>query len=224
MCGRFVLHHEIEPLFEALSIEQTRIEIGPRYNIAPTQLVAVVLDGKQEKGRTLDALKWGLVPFWAKDQKMGSRMINARAETVADKPAFRAALRYRRCLIATSGYYEWQKTDDGKVPHYLHRTDNRPFAMAGLWEEWTSPEEEIVRSCTIITTEANAFAKQIHHRMPVILDEVGQSAWLDDSLESPAEITSTLVPYPHDTLSAHPVSTRVNTATFEDPSCIEAAA
>ena len=221
MCGRFVLHHTIETLFEELAIDQTRIEIGPRYNIAPTQLVAVVLDGKQEQSRTLDAHKWGLLPFWAKDQKMGSRMINARAETVAEKPAFRAALRYRRCLIPTSGYYEWQKTDAGKVPHYLHMADNRPFAMAGLWEEWTSPEEEIVRSCTIITTEANKFAAQIHHRMPVILDQAGQSAWLDNSLENPTEITVPLIPYTNDDMAAHPVSTRVNTATFEDPSCID---
>lgn len=224
MCGRFVLHHDSDTLFEELAIEQTRIRIQPRYNIAPTQLVAVVLNGAQEQGRTLDALKWGLVPFWAKEQKIGSRMINARAETVAEKPAFRAALRYRRCLIPTSGYYEWQKTDGGKVPHYLHRADGRPFAMAGLWEEWTSPEEEIIRSCTIITTEANDFAAQIHHRMPVILDEAGQAAWLDSSLEDPAQITAPLIPYANNDLAAHPVSTRVNTATFEDPSCIAPAA
>ncbi len=194
MCGRFVLHHEIDSLCENLSVEQSRFEIGPRYNIAPTQLVAVVLAGKEGQGRALDAHRWGLIPFWSKDPKIGSRMINARAETVAEKPAFRAALRYRRCLIPTSGYYEWQKTDDGKIPHYLHMADNRPFAMAGLWEEWTSPDEEIVRSCAIITTEANAFAAQIHHRMPVILDETGQAAWFDYSLKNPAHITAPLVP------------------------------
>ena len=223
MCGRFVLHHEIDSLCENLSVEQSRFEIGPRYNIAPTQLVAVVLAGKEGQGRALDAHKWGLIPFWSKDPKIGSRMINARAETVAEKPAFRAALRYRRCLIPTSGYYEWQKTDDGKIPHYLHMADNRPFAMAGLWEEWISPDEEIVRSCAIITTEANAFAAQIHHRMPVILDENGQAAWFDYSLKNPAHITAPLVPYAKDDMAAHPVSTRVNTATFEDPCCIEPA-
>ena len=221
MCGRFALHDESATLFEEMAVEQSRVEIAPRYNIAPTQPVAVIL---QEQGRTLDAFKWGLVPFWAKDPKIGNRMINARAETLAEKPAFKAALKRRRCLIPASGYYEWQKTDDGKVPHYLHMADDRPFAMAGLWEGWTSPEEEIIRTCTIITTEANDFAARVHHRMPVILDPEGQSAWLDPACDDPQQLSSILIPYPTDDMAAHPVSTRVNTATFEDPSCIEPAA
>jgi putative SOS response-associated peptidase YedK len=222
MCGRFVLHHETDTLCETLAVEQATIDVQPRYNIAPTQPVAVVRQRGQD--RALDALKWGLVPFWAKDPKIGNRMINARAESIAEKPSFKAALRRRRCLIPASGYYEWQKTDDGKIPHYLYMEDGRPFAMAGLWEEWTSPEEEILQTCTIITTEANAFAARIHHRMPVILASAEQATWLDSTCDDPADLLPLLTPHSADDMSAHPVSTRVNAASFEDPSCIELAA
>ena len=221
MCGRFTLHAEDITLHREMAVENARIKLSPRYNIAPTQLVAAVV--QEAQGRTIDAFRWGLVPFWAKDLKIGNHMINARAETIASKPSFKAALKRRRCLIPASGYYEWQKTDDGKVPHYLHMLDGRPFAMAGLWEEWTSPEEEIVCSCTIITTEANDFAAAIHHRMPVVLDATAQSAWLDPDCDDPAQLTPLLVPCAADAMAAHPVSTRVNVATCEDPACIEPA-
>ena len=218
MCGRFVLHHGEASLWEALEIRAMRPGLLPRFNIAPTQPVAVVL---QEQDRVLDFFKWGLIPFWAKDPKIGHRMINARAETINEKPAFRAALKRRRCLIPASGYYEWQKTPNGKIPHYLHRSNDRIITLAGLWEEWISHEEEIVRTCTIITTEANDFTSSVHHRMPVILDPPGQSTWLDPSREDPRDLCPLLIPYPGSDLKAYPVSTRVNNARFEDPSCIE---
>ena len=221
MCGRFTLHEEEIIVHQEMAVRNPRVGLSPRYNIAPTQLVAAVV--QEAQGRALDVFRWGLVPFWAKDLKIGARMINARAETITQKPSFKAPLKRRRCLIPASGYYEWQKTGDDKIPHYLHMADGRPFAMAGLWEEWTSPEEEILQSCTIITTEANDFAAVIHHRMPVILDTAAQSAWLDPACEDPAQLTPLLVPCAADDMAAHAVSTRVNAVNFEDPACIQPA-
>jgi putative SOS response-associated peptidase YedK len=218
MCGRFALHHSAQQLAGHFAVEQLAIDFQPRYNVAPTQAVAVVV---QQEQRALDAFRWGLVPFWAKDAKIGSRMINARSETIAEKPAFRNAFKRRRCLIPASGYYEWKKEGNRKVPHYLYLEGGRPLALAGLWEEWNSPEGETLRTCAIVTTQANDFAAAIHHRMPVILEGEGQEAWLDPSRENAAELTALLQPYSGDDLAAHPVSTRVNPPTFDDPACIE---
>ena len=218
MCGRFALHHSAAQLAERFSIERIVVDLPPRYNVAPTQPVAVVVQPSQ---RHLEAFKWGLVPFWAKDPKIGNRMINARAETLAEKPAYRAALKRRRCLIPASGFFEWKKAEKEKIPHYIHMADDYPFAMAGLWEEWTSPADEILHTCTIITTQANAFMTPIHHRMPVILDPESQSAWLDPSQEDPAVLTSLLQPYPDDHLTAYPVSKQVNKPINDTPDCIE---
>ena len=219
MCGRFTLHHRPEQIAEQFSVDKVAVEFPPRYNIAPTQPVAVIF---QHVERYLEAFRWGLIPFWSKDAKIGSRMINARAETVADKPAYRAPFKHRRCLIPSSGFYEWKKEGKEKTPTYIRLADERPFAMAGLWEEWTSPEDEIIHTCTIITTQANDFMSTIHHRMPVIFTPEQEEAWLDSTLENPAEITPLLQPYAGE-MAAHPVSKQVNVAAYDGPDCIEPA-
>ncbi|MBT4497916.1 MAG: SOS response-associated peptidase [Gemmatimonadetes bacterium] len=219
MCGRFTLLHHPQQIAERFSVDKVAVEFPPRYNIAPTQPVAVIF---QHGERYLEAFRWGLIPFWSKDAKIGSRMINARAETVADKPAYRAPFKHRRCLIPSSGFYEWKKEGKEKTPTYIRLADERPFAMAGLWEEWTSPEDEIIHTCTIITTQANDFMSTIHHRMPVIFTPEQEEAWLDSTLENPAEITPLLQPYAGE-MAAHPVSKQVNIAAYDGPDCIEPA-
>jgi len=217
MCGRFALHHSREIVVERFDVAEIAVDLRPRYNVAPAQPVAAVV---QQETRLLDAFTWGLVPFWAKDPKIGSRMINARAETVAEKPAYKAALKQRRCLIPASGFYEWRKAGRGKIPTYIHLEDDRPFAMAGLWEKWTSPDDEILRSCTIITTQANDFMAGIHPRMPVIFNPEQEETWLDSSLEDPAKLLPLLQPYPEDDLAAYPVSRQVNPPSYDAPDCI----
>lgn len=217
MCGRFTLHHSKEQLEERFQVEQTAVAFEPRYNIAPTQPVAVVL---QHQKRTLEAFKWGLVPFWAKDAKIGSRMINARAETIAEKPAYRAALKQRRCLIPASGFYEWKKEGKEKRPTYIHFDDGRPLSMAGLWEEWTSPDDEVLHTCTIVTTEANDFMASIHHRMPVLFTAEQEEVWLDSSLDDPGKLAALLRPYSGSDMAAHPVSKQVNIPAYDAPDCI----
>jgi len=217
MCGRFTLHHSTEDIAERFLVEQTMLDLVPRYNIAPSQPVPVVV---QRDSRILDAYKWGLVPSWAKEAEIGNRLINARAESVAEKPAFRSALRSRRCLIPASGYYEWKRQDGRKTPHYICRTDGRPFAMAGIWEEWTTPEQAVLRTCAIITTEPNAFAATIHTRMPAILTPAAEAEWLDPGGRGPRDIVAPLQPFAGD-LTAHPVAALVNRPSFDDPACID---
>jgi putative SOS response-associated peptidase YedK len=221
MCGRFALYHDGAAITQHLAVQQIAVEFKPRYNIAPTQAVAAILQHPEQSEPVLDALQWGLVPFWAKDAKIGNRMINARAETVAEKPAYRAAFKRRRCLIAASGYYEWKKQGNGKTPYYFSMRGSRPFAMAGLWEEWHSPDGELLHTCTLVTTQANATVSAIHHRMPVILTLPQQRVWLDTDPENRTELENLLHSYEGDDLSAHPVSTQVNVATWDTPSCIE---
>src|SRR5215216_4713323 len=165
MCGRYTLRTPVDTLAEAFEIEEYPSSITPSYNIAPTQEVAAVVE--EDEKRKLEMLRWGLIPSWAKDPAIGNKMINARAETVAEKPSFRSAFKVRRCLILADGFYEWQKTDNGKQPYYIKMQDGSPFAFAGLWEIWQNGEE--IRSATIITTDANDLMNEIHHRMPVIL-------------------------------------------------------
>ena len=172
MCGRFVLHTPAPQLAEIFGVEQTP-ELHGRFNIAPTQPVAVVRvirEGATPGSRELVNLRWGLIPPWADSPAIGNRMINARAESVAEKPAFRMAFRQRRCLVLADGFYEWRNSGGKKQPYYLGLKDGKPFAFAGLWESWTAPDGEVIESCTIITTEANAAVEQVHSRMPVILD------------------------------------------------------
>lgn len=220
MCGRYTLASPTERLAEEFGVDASSIELAPNYNVAPTQKVAAVLeDGGQ---RRLEVLRWGLIPPWADDPGIGSRMINARSETAPGKPSFRRAFRERRCLIPADGFYEWQRTNGAKQPYYIHMEDGRPFAFAGLWESWSKGEGEI-RTCTILTTGANALVGEVHDRMPVILAHDAYDVWLDPASERD-ELTGLLASYPEDEMEAYPVSRFVNSPSNNDPRCIEPAA
>ncbi len=220
MCGRFALHHPAQQVLELFSVEQSTFELQPRYNIAPSQQVAVV---RQREQRTLDACKWGLIPSWAKDPKIGSRMINARAETLAEKPAYRNALKRRRCLIPASGFYEWRKEGEARIPTYIFPRTAPLLALAGLWEEWRAPDGELLHSCTIITTGANEFMTPIHARMPVILPPAQQDLWLDPEQQDTGALVELLQPLAGEELASHPVGKQVNSPAFDAPACIEPA-
>lgn len=220
MCGRYTLASPETWIRDEFDVVELPLDYRPRYNIAPTQAVLAII--RAEGGRRAGWLQWGLVPSWAKDPAIGNRLINARAESVHEKPAFRSAFERRRCLIVADGYYEWQRRPDRrKAPYWLHRTDRRPFAMAGLWERWTSPDGSgPLYSCTIITTAANDFVRPIHERMTVILSRDETTLWLDPATDR-ATLRALLRPYPHDDLAAHQVSTLVNSPQNELPECIE---
>jgi putative SOS response-associated peptidase YedK len=218
MCGRFTLHHATEDVAERFAVEQTLLELKPRFNIAPSQPVAAIV---QRESRVLQELKWGLVPSWARDPAIGNRLINARAETLADKPAFRSAFARGRCLIPASGYYEWKREGRSRTPMLVRRHGGEPFLMAGLYERWPTPEEGVLRSCTIITTEPNEVAALVHHRMPAILTEGAAEVWMDREFTDVEALRRILRPYPLSDLVVHPVSDRVNRATDDDRTMIE---
>lgn len=221
MCGRFSLLSDLHDIIRRFNIAQigTEADFSPRYNIAPSQKVwTVVNDGKNNR---LGQLRWGLIPFWAKEASIGNRLINARAETLAVKPSFKYAFRKRRCLILADSFYEWKQTPSGrKKPMRIRLTTEEPFAFAGLWERWKAPDGEEVTTCTIVTTEANAFLKPIHHRMPVILHKEEERTWLDRTIEDRRLLEPLFTPYPADALEAYEVSTAVNSARNDDPACI----
>jgi putative SOS response-associated peptidase YedK len=221
MCGRYTLASPTERLAEEFGVDASSIELSPNYNVAPTQGVAAVLEEGGQ--RRLEVLRWGLIPPWADDPGIGSRMINARSETAPGKPSFRRAFRERRCLIPADGFYEWQRTNGAKQPYYIHMEDGRPFAFAGLWESWSKGGEGEVRTCTILTTGANALVGEVHDRMPVILAHDVYDVWLDPASERD-ELTGLLAPYPEDEMEAYPVSRFVNSPSNNDPRCIEPAA
>ena len=223
MCGRFTLTSPGEVLAEFFELVDVP-DVRPRYNIAPTQPAPVVrIDGEVD-ARRLDLFHWGLIPSWAKDPSMGSRMINARAETAASKPAFRSAMRYRRCLVLANGFYEWKKIEGQKhkQPYYIQMQDRRPFAFAGLWEHWEGADGSEIDSCTIITTAPNELMKSLHNRMPAILRPTDYAKWIDLELQRPAVLESLLIPYPTDDLACYPVSTAVNNPSNDTPGCIQA--
>ena len=217
MCGRYTLKTPTNVLAELFEIEEYPSALNPSYNIAPTQEVAAVVE--EDDKRKLEMFHWGLIPSWAKDPAIGNKMINARAETASEKPSFRSAFKKRRCLILADGFYEWQKTDSGKQPFYIHMKDGSPFAFAGLWEDWKNGEE--IRSCTIITTDANDLMNEIHHRMPVILPPENYGVWLDPDFDEKEPLMDLLKPYPSDEMEAYQVSRRVNRPANNEPSCIE---
>ena len=227
MCGRFTLRSPAGVVAEQFALFEVP-PFAPRFNIAPSQPVPVVrlaLRGPQPQ-RELVWLRWGLVPGWAKDPAIGNRMINARSETVADKPAFRTALRRRRCLVAADGFYEWQRplpkaAGRRKQPYFIRLRDDRPFALAGLWELWEGPDHSHVESCTLLTTEPNELIRPIHNRMPVILAVDDYPRWLDPAIEKPEPLAPLLRPYPSDQMTAYPVSTLVNSPANDDPRCVE---
>jgi putative SOS response-associated peptidase YedK len=215
MCGRFAFYSPAEAT-AALFGAAGSLDIGPRYNIAPTQDIAAIRAAGDE-GRELVALRWGLVPFWAKDPAIGNRMINARAETVAEKPAFRAAYRHRRCLVLADGFYEWHREGSAKIPYFISLANEEPFAFAGLWEQWRNKEtDESLQTATLVTTQANEFLAPLHHRMPVILDTGRAARWLagdDDLLDTAGQDCPRL--------RAWPVDRRVNNARNEGDELIE---
>jgi putative SOS response-associated peptidase YedK len=221
MCGRYTLKTPVEELAEEFGFEASSVELPPNYNVAPTQEVAAVLSEGGE--RRLELLRWGLIPSWADDPGIGSRMINARAETAPEKPSFRRAFRERRCLIPADGFYEWKRTNGTKQPYYIRMREGRPFAFAGLWESWRDEGGPELRSCAILTTAPNALAGEIHDRMPVILPAVSYDAWLDPEAEK-EELVALLAPYLEDEMEAYPVSRFVNSPSNNDPRCVEPAA
>jgi putative SOS response-associated peptidase YedK len=192
-------------------------EVEPRYNIAPTQQVLTVVNEGERLG---EMMRWGLVPSWAKDIKIGNRMINAVSETAASKPAFRSAFRRRRCLVLADGFFEWRKEGKKRVPLYFSQKSGDPMAFAGLWENWKSAEGDWIRSCTILTTAANSFIEPVHNRMPVILSSETEPLWLDPITETPDILEPLLVPAPPELLDVREVSPVVNNARSEGPDCI----
>lgn len=218
MCGRFTLTTDADTLHETFELASVPQNLAPRYNIAPTQPVAVVVQVDGE--RQLDAFHWGLIPFWAKEKKIGNRMINARGETVAEKTSFKRPFKTQRCLVLADGFYEWRKSDDGKIPTYIHLDNHQPFAFAGLWDRWQAPDGEEILSCTIITTEPNDVMAPIHNRMPVILPDDALDLWLDPNQQSPEILQPLLTAYDPAKMHTYPVSKMVNSPANDHPDCI----
>jgi putative SOS response-associated peptidase YedK len=220
MCGRFALTADpnvIQTAFDLTSIPDIMV---PRFNIAPTQPVAVIAN---DDPKALTFHRWGLVPSWAKDTKIGNQMINARSESAHEKPSFRSAFKRRRCLIPADGFFEWKKQGSEKTPMFIQVNDGDVFAMAGLWEIWHSPDGGELRTCTILTTEANSFMQAMHDRMPVILDKEDFALWLSPDEEPVPKLQALMKPYDPDQMSAYPVSKLVNKPGNDTPEVIERA-
>ena len=220
MCGRFTLTSSPAQVEQAFDLDETPL-LAPRFNVAPGQAIATIHQ-PSDGGRTLALRRWGLVPYWAKDPKLGSRLINARAETVAEKPAFRDALRRRRCLVPADGFFEWSDAGRGpRQPYHIARPDRGCFAIAGLFERWRQPDGATLHSCTLLTVAANADLEPIHARMPAILGPADYAAWLDPKLSDSGRLAALLAPLPDGELVALAVSRRVNRTDHDDPACIE---
>jgi putative SOS response-associated peptidase YedK len=228
MCGRYTLTTPGEVIAEIFDLPEAP-EVSARFNVAPTQEVAAIRadadDGGSEGGRRFVTLRWGLVPHWAKDPSIGNRMINARSESVAEKPAFRTSFKKKRCLVLADGFYEWQKVAGGKKqPWYFRLESGEPFGFAGLWSSWKPKDGgggEPLETCTLLTTDANALVKKAHHRMPVILSPEHLDLWLDPEMTDREPLENVLRPYDPAKMIAFPVSTRVNSPANDDPSVIE---
>jgi putative SOS response-associated peptidase YedK len=222
MCGRFAFYSAHDATRDLFALPDGTPAIEPRYNIAPTQYVPVVrVDAAGE--RRLSMLYWGLVPHWAREKSIGAKMINARSETLAEKPSFRVAYRKRRCLVLASGYYEWQALPSGKQPWFIRRPDGRPFAMAGLWESWSEPEgdrDAALESCAIVTTAAAGRIADLHHRVPAVLAPADYTSWLDPALSDAAALAPLLGGPRDGDLEPISVSRRVNNARNEGPELI----
>lgn len=218
MCGRFTRKENMKHVAELLGLPIPP-PLAPRYNIAPSQLVACVRTNPDTSEREWVELKWGLVPSWAKDPSVGHKLINARGETVDEKPSFRKAFKQQRCLILADGFYEWKREGKTKQPYYISLKDNRPFAFAGLWERWEK-EDPAIESCSLITIHANSLMEPIHHRMPVILPEQVYASWLDPKLKNTVYLSGLLEPYKAEEMDAYPVSTMVNNPRNDSPECV----
>lgn len=214
MCGRFTLI-DIDDIRERFKTEP--IDLKPNYNVAPTQNIPVILNHQ------LSMFRWGLIPFWAKNPSIGHKMINARAETVDEKPSFKHSLQRKRCLILADGFYEWKKEGSSKRPYRITLKNKELFGFAGLWDTWKSPAGDIVKSCTIITTRPNELMEGIHDRMPVILSRNAERVWLDQSIVDSVSLKSLLVPYPAELMVAYEVSEFVNSVKNNGPECLDPA-
>lgn len=222
MCGRYSQRQPAEVIAKAFEVDNVPA-LEPRYNVAPTQSVPTVLQPSVSKNRQFKMMHWGLIPKWAKDSKIGSKLINARAETVAEKPAFKSAFRKRRCLVLADGFYEWQQQENKKQkqPYYFFLKDGQPFAFAGLWEQWEDASGEVIDSCTLLTTDANELMRPVHNRMPVILNPKDYERWLDSELKEPEQLQPLLRPYSTQEMLTYPVSTVVNKPSNDDTECIK---
>lgn len=214
MCGRYSLIADPEELVRRFEFAGDWRDLQPRHNIAPTQQVLAVVGGDE---RRAGLMRWGLIPHWAKERKPGRPLINARVETVAERPAFRAAFKRRRCLVLADGFYEWQRTGETKRPMRIVLESGEPFAFAGLWSVWTDPKGRRIPSCAIITTEANDLLRPIHDRMPVILPREVEEFWLDPDVDDPGALSSLLIPCASEAMDAYQVSPLVNSAANDGP-------
>ncbi|MGH6952942.1 MAG: SOS response-associated peptidase [Alphaproteobacteria bacterium] len=221
MCGRYSITMPVEAMRRLFRITGELPALLPRFNVAPGQAVPIVrpAEGEAADGRSLVMMRWGLIPSWAKEPQIGYRMINARAETMAEKPAFRAAFRARRCLVVADGFYEWKSAGRTKQPYRIELADRSPFAFAGLWERWQAPEDAPIESCTILTTEANELLRPIHDRMPVILDEAGHEPWL--AVGQSRSVAGLLRPCPAERMAAYAISSRINSPRNDDSGVLE---
>ena len=217
MCGRYSLHHRSERIVERFNLDGVLFEHEPRFNVAPGQIIPAIIS---REGKTLAGFKWGLVPHWAANPSIGNRMINTRAETLLQKPAFRETLERRRCLIPADGFYEWRKLPSGKQPVYIRREDGNLFAFAGLWEKWIGPDGQPLFTASIVTVRPNRIVSEVHDRMPAMLDQDHETQWLDWQRRGPEEILSLLRPYDDDLLEAFEVSRSVNRVENDSPELI----
>ena len=220
MCGRFTLQYSGEMLAQIFGVKAVQ-NIKPRYNIAPTQQAPVVRISPTDNQLHIDYLKWGLIPSWAKDPAIGSKMINVRSETVDEKPSFKSALKHRRCIVPASGFYEWQEVDGKKHPLYIRLKDDSLMMFAGIWDHWKSPDGEAVESFSILTTSSNDLIQQLHDRMPVILNPQHKDIWLDIQVSDPEQLKPYFAPYPSSLIEVYPVSDLVNSPKNDSPDCIQ---
>ena len=220
MCGRFAQFSPSSRYAELCGWAGATPDHSPRYNVAPTQQVLAIRRARRDR-MVLESLRWGLIPSWSRGPDRRYSMINARAETVQEKPAYRSAFRKRRCLIPADGFFEWKPTDQGKTPYFIRMRDQAPFAMAGVWEQWSDSEERAVESCSIIVTDANPLMAGIHDRMPVILPSAAFGTWLDPLIQDPARLLPLLKPYPSSAMEAVPVSRRVNNPRNDDAQLLD---
>lgn len=218
MCGRYSLSQSGETIAAAFDLADVPT-VASRYNIAPTQPVPVIRAAAGT--RQIAELHWGLIPSWSKDPGIGARLINARAETVTEKPSFRSAFKRRRCLLVADGFYEWQRSPQGKQPYYFQLDNQQPFGFAGLWEHWENGAGDVIESCTILTTEANDLLRPVHDRMPVILQRQDYELWLDPEMQQPERLQALLRPYSADAMTHYAVSARVNNPKNNSADCVQ---
>jgi putative SOS response-associated peptidase YedK len=219
MCGRYRLSRRKQILEEHFLADWDELEWHPRYNIAPTQSVPIIRQHPKEAVRQVSLVRWGLIPSWSKDSSASARMINARSETAITLPAFRDAMKSRRCLIPADGFYEWQKKGNAKQPYCFEVEDGKLFAFAGIWDRWKNPSGDILETCSILTTTPNAMTSVVHDRMPVILDPEGYDLWLDPGMRNVNVASELLKPYDAQVMRCYPVNTRLNRVANDDEEC-----